>query len=108
MGQVEALAGWLTRAERGTYFKWQVANRLGRIAKRLGDVSGVQGRQPSDVAGVEQYLEAGTNYSFVDFLARKKRFPGLTGSARSALDMDISKVADYLESQMEDISVRHR
>src|SRR5437867_12830826 len=32
LGQVESFAGWLRRAERGIYFKWLVANRLGKLA----------------------------------------------------------------------------
>src|SRR5687767_12575652 len=31
LGQVENLAAWLGRAEKGIYFKWLIANRLGKL-----------------------------------------------------------------------------
>ena len=34
-GPVEALAVWIVKSRHGNYFKWQLANRLGRIARRL-------------------------------------------------------------------------
>ena len=34
-GQVESLAVWLRKAERGIYFKWLVANRLGKLAYQI-------------------------------------------------------------------------
>ena len=32
-GQVETMAMWLVRSNKGNYFKWQIANRLGRIGR---------------------------------------------------------------------------
>jgi hypothetical protein len=102
-GEVESLANWIVRARHGNYFKWQIANRFGRIARRLNDVSGPGGRQHSPDEAVESYLDAGTNYSFVDFLRPRNRFERLS---RTPLDIDLRRVADYLESQMENTSVR--
>ncbi len=34
-GQVESLSVWLRRAESGVYFKWLVANRLGKLAYQI-------------------------------------------------------------------------
>jgi hypothetical protein len=102
-GEVEALAVWITNARRGNYFKWQLANRFGRIARGLNDASGRAGREPSADEAIEKYLDAGMNYSFVDFLAPRSRFQR---PPRTPLDLDIRRVADYLESQMENTSGR--
>lgn len=97
-GEVEALAVWLGKAREGNYFKWQIANRLGRIGRRLDDMAGPRGRAASDDAAVEKYLDAGLNYSFVDFLTPSSP---LGRAARTPLDLDPGRAADYLESQME-------
>jgi hypothetical protein len=104
-GEVEALAVWLMNARRGNYFKWQLANRFGRIARGLNDASGRAGREPSADEAIEKYLDAGTNYSFVDFLGPRSRF---VRSPRTPLDLDVRRVADYLESQMENTDGRRR
>ncbi len=36
-GNMEILAGWITKAREGNYFKWKLANRL---AKLWGEISG--------------------------------------------------------------------
>ncbi len=102
-GEVEALVVWIRKSRQGNYFKWQLANRLGRIARRLDEVSGPRGRQPSSDEAVEKYLDAGLNYSFVDFPGPRSRFPR---PPRTPLDLEPGKVADYLESQMEHDSGR--
>ncbi|HTP00490.1 MAG TPA: hypothetical protein VMJ64_03890 [Anaerolineales bacterium] len=104
-GEVEALAAWISNSRRGNYFKWQLANRFGRIARGLDAASGPVGRQLSSEEAVEKYLDAGMNYSFVDFLVPGSRF---MRPPRTALDTDIRRVADYLESQMENSSDRRR
>src|SRR5512143_4017670 len=40
-GEVEALTVWISKSKRGNYFKWQLANRLGRIARRLDQLAGI-------------------------------------------------------------------
>ncbi len=102
-GQIEALAIWIRKSRGGNYFKWQLANRLGRIARSLGDGSGSGGRPLASEESVERYLDAGMNYSFVDFPSRRSRFQP---APRTPLDIDLTKVADYLESQMENSSDR--
>ncbi len=104
-GEVEALAVWIKNARRGNYFKWQLANRFGRIARGLNEASGRAGREPSADEAIEKYLDAGMNYSFVDFLGPRNRFER---PPRTPLDLDVRRVADYLESQMEDTSGRRR
>ena len=102
-GEVEALAVWLGKAREGNYFKWQLANRMGHIARRLDEMAGSRGRLPAEDEAVEKYLDAGLNYSFVDFPS--PRSP-LERAARTPLDLDPGRAADYLESQMEKSSER--
>ena len=106
-GQVETLARWIVKSEKGTYFKWQIANRLGRIELGLRETSERRSRfQPvlSEVEAsrndaVEKYLEAGVNTSFVDYPNRK--------SASTPLDVNPKEVVDYLETQLEMSRGRH-
>lgn len=104
-GEVEALTVWISKAQQGNYFRWQLANRLGRIARRLEERAGPGGRQPSADAAVEQYLDAGLNYSFVDFPTVRNP---LAAARHTPLDLDPRRAADYLESQMENTSERSR
>ena len=66
-GEVETLAGWIARARRGNYFKWQLANRLGRVAQRLEELSGGPAGDLAVPNAVQAYLSAGIGRSFVDF-----------------------------------------
>ncbi len=100
-GQVEALAVWIRKSRAGNYFKWQLANRLARIARGLDESAGLGGRFPSAEVTVERYLDAGLNYSFVDFPSPRNRFQS---APKTPLDADPNQVADYLESQMEKTS----
>lgn len=102
-GDVEALAVWIRKARRGNYFKWQLANRMGRILRRLDDLSGSRGLPPAEDESVEKYLDAGLNYSFVDFPTARGLF---RRTERTPLDIDPATVADYLESLMEKNSGR--
>jgi len=104
-GEVESLTVWLTKSRRGNYFKWQLANRFGRIARRLDEVSGPHGRLPSPDDAVEKYLDAGLNYSFVDFPSPRNWFER---PPRTPLDLELRRVAEYLESQMENASGRRQ
>ncbi len=100
-GEVEALTVWMMKARRGNYFKWQLANRMGRIVRQVGELSG--GRQPSGDEAVENYLDAGMNYSFVDFPTPRGY---LTRPTPTPLDADPKRVVDYVESLMEKSSGR--
>jgi hypothetical protein len=103
-GQVEVLAAWILKARKGNYFKWQLANRLGRIARRLAETS----TQPTSInagnQGVEKYLDAGINYSFVDFPGPKNPFHH---PPPTELDLDPKEAVEYLESQLELRRGRH-
>jgi energy-coupling factor transporter transmembrane protein EcfT len=103
-GQVEALAVWIRRSHKSNYFKWQVANRLGRIARRLAEFSGQPAGFYSGNKALDQYLDAGINYSFVDFPGPKDRFHR---PPPTPLDLDPRETVDHLESQMELRRARH-
>ncbi len=106
-GKVETLAGWLVKADKGTYFKWQIANRLGHIGLEVKETSEWRTRrepvlsetEASANEAVEKYLEAGVNTSFVDYPNQK--------SVPTALDVNPKEVVDYLETQLEMSRGRH-
>lgn len=103
-GQVESLALWLSKAGDSNYFKWQVANRLGRIARRLDELSGRRSEKRRAAEPVRAYLSAGVDHSFADFPGPRHRFERRPATP---LDLQPGVVVDYLESQMELNSGRH-
>jgi len=103
-GQIEALVLWLHKAQKGNYFKWQLANRLGRISRKLKENSGQRPVSSSRAEAVEKYFDAGLNNSFVDFPAPRHPFQH---PAPTPLDLDPKDAVEYLESQMELKRVGH-
>ena len=105
---MEALAAWIRKSSKGNYFKWQLANRLGKIAHRLAETSGQEAGRATNMGpgneGVEKYLDAGINYSFVDFPGPKNRFHH---PPPTTLDLDPKEAVEYLESQLELRRGRH-
>ena len=107
-GEVESLAEWMARAPRGLYFKWLIAQRLGKLARGLTSFNARQARPSAwePVAGpgwnppreVASYLEAGINGSFADY--PRPRFP-FQRSAPTPLDLDPDQAIAYIESHME-------
>jgi len=108
VGQVENLATWLKKTERGTYFKWLVANRLGKIANQiLANRSTSKQRSFFDPltgpdwmpdASVQAYLEAGLHGSFADYPQTGRFF---SSRMQTPMDHEINDVVQYLESQVE-------
>ncbi len=107
-GPVADLAVTLEKSRQGTYFKWMVAHRLGRLTrallaqreahrddKRFGPL---RGRDWSPPRAVAEYLEAGLNGSFADY--PRARLPS-TRRAPTPLDLPPQETVRYLESQME-------
>jgi hypothetical protein len=107
-GQVEGLALALRKAERGIYFKWLAANRLGKLAYQillhresgrprslLAPLIG-EGWQPSKE--LQTYLETGLHGSFADF---PQSYRLLGKPEQTPLDFDIAEAVAFLESQME-------
>jgi hypothetical protein len=94
-GDVEVMARWLHRSHRSTYFRWQVAHRLGRVSRKLMELGerGWEAAPPN--ARVEAYIAAGVNNSFVDFPAPRHL---LARPMVTPLDLDPGEVVDYLEA----------
>lgn len=108
LGQVESLAVWLQKAERGVYFKWLIANRLGKLAYQilLQRESGrprsifapLVGTDWEPAKDLQTYLEIGLHGSFVDFPNVKRPF---RPPEKTALDYDVADAVEFLESKME-------
>jgi hypothetical protein len=107
-GQVEDLAVWLGRTKSGVYFKWLVANRLGKLAYQIL-VHRESGRprtvfqplvgedwQPS--RELQEYLETGLHGSFSDYPSSKSP---LAVQPKTPLDYDVRTAVEFLESQVE-------
>jgi hypothetical protein len=106
LGQVEALAVWLRKAERGVYFKWLIANRLGKLAYQML-VQRDHGRPRSVFAPLlgtdwepskelQMYLEAGLHGSFADFPYTER-----SSKERIPLDHNVLQAVEFLEEQVE-------
>lgn len=107
-GPVESLAGWFLRTSDGLYFKWLIAQRLGKLSRELIAFNARQaapsahealhgpGWEPSDE--VAAYLESGLNGSFADYPRPRWSFqrPSLT-----PLDLDPDTAINYIESRLE-------
>jgi hypothetical protein len=107
-GQVEDLAVWLARTKSGVYFKWLVANRLGKLAYQIL-VHRESGRprtvfQPlvgedwHPSRDLQEYLETGLHGSFSDFSSPK--YP-LAVQPKTPLDFEVRNAIEFLESQVE-------
>ena len=108
-GPVEGFAIWLRKAEKGTYFKWLVANRLGKLAYQilLHRESGrprsvfapLQGQDWEPRRELQQYLETGLHGSFADFPSPSR----LAAPQPTPLDLNVLEAVDFLESQVEHV-----
>jgi hypothetical protein len=99
---------WFKQREGGTYYKWLVANRLGKLAQRM--LIQQEGGRPRSVFApltsadwqtepdLQAYLETGLHGSFADYPARTVLF---RPSPRTPLDLDAGLVVRFLESKME-------
>lgn len=106
-GQVEGLAVSMLKAKRGVYFKWIVANRLGKLAyqmlvRREGDQSRsvfapLVGADWQPDPRLQKYLETGLHGSFSDY-PDSERF---TRASASPLDLEVREAVEFLESQSE-------
>lgn len=108
LGQVEELAVWLRRVKGGTYFKWLVANRLGKLAYQIllhrengrprSVFSPLVGEDWKPSRELQTYLEIGLHGSFADFPHSGSRF---TVPPKTPLDYEVGEAIDFLESQLE-------
>ncbi len=102
IGAVEAMAGYIEERHRGIYFKWQIANLLGKIQQTIQESAsrGTSSRIPLPSDSVQAFLDAGVNTSYADyapdgFVLKNNSTP---------LDIELEQVVAYLEEQME---IRH-
>jgi hypothetical protein len=108
-GKVESLAAAVQKSDRGIYFKWLVANRMGKLAHQIlalrehGKERSVfaplvgEGWEPA--TGLQQYLEKGLHGSFADFPNTGMRY--FARPQKTSLDYDVNEVIEFLESQIE-------
>ena len=107
-GQVESLTVWLQKAGDGIYFKWLIANRLGKLAYQIL-LHRESGRPRSIFAPLigldwepkeelQKYFETGLHGSFADFPNRNRRFGA---PPKTPLDLDIAEAVEFLETQVE-------
>ena len=109
-GKVEVLASALKRTKKGTYFKWMVANRLGKLAYQIllqrehGKPRSVfaplvgEGWDPEPE--VQGYLEKGLHGSFADF--PNSYWHTFAPPQKTPLDHDVREVVEFLESKQGD------
>jgi len=107
VGEVESFAAWIRKRNHGIYFKWLVANRLGKIANQiLANRSSGKPRSFFDPLtgpdwmpdpSIQNYLEAGLQGSFADY-PQKNRY--ISRPSQTPLDHDLNEVVEYLESQV--------
>ena len=107
-GQVEDLSIWLGRAKGGIYFKWLIANRLGKLAHQMllhresgrprsvfAPLTGTDWKPSKEL---QTYLEVGLHGSFSDYPNSATSF----GSPpKTPLDFEIREAVVFLESQVE-------
>jgi hypothetical protein len=107
-GPVETLSIWMKKGRSGVYFKWLIANRLGRLAHQM-----LAHRETHHVRSVfapltssdwtppkpvQNYLEAGLHGSFADFPQASVLW---AKSTSTPLDYDLDETIKVLESQVE-------
>jgi type VI protein secretion system component VasK len=105
-GPIESLSTLIQKSREGNYYKWSIANRLGRAARELLDqregrplkqkLVRFKDRSWNAPQEVSAYLEAGVNGTFADY-PRKS----WSRSSRTPLDVDPQQVIEYLESELE-------
>ena len=110
VGSIEGFAHWISKSPRGIYYKWLIANRLGKIAREIlaqrdGYVGSknfrqLGGRGWNPPQKISDYLEIGLNGSFADFPQPRWSLPWKTPKP-IPLDTDLGQVIDYLENEME-------
>jgi hypothetical protein len=108
-GQVETMAVSLKKAQSGIYFKWLVANRLGKLAYQilLQRESGrprlvfapLLGPDWKPTRELQTYLETGLHGSFADFPNVRRPF---RAAPKTPLDVDVVEAIEFLESQLKD------
>ena len=113
-GNVETLAIALDKSKKGTYFKWLIANRLGRLAydillqREHGKPRSVFAPLTSEgweaTPEVQQYLEKGLHGSFAEF--PNNQWGNFAKPEKTPLDHDVAEVVEFLEAKQGDSHLR--
>jgi hypothetical protein len=107
-GNVEELAIAIKKTEKGIYFKWLVANRLGKLAYQAlllhehGKPRSVFAPLQSDgwnpPKDIQNYLEKGLHGSFADFPNSNWNY--FSAPQKTPLDQNVEEVVEFLESKL--------
>lgn len=107
-GQVEHLAEWIHKSEKGIYNRWLVANRLGRLAYHIlmqrdsgrprALFAPLDGPDWNASPDLTDYLHSGLQGSFADFPAENNPFGP---PVKTPLDHDIQDAVEFLESKID-------
>jgi len=113
-GNVETLALALDKSKKGIYFKWLIANRLGRLAYEIllqrehGKPRSVFAPLTSEgweaAPEVQEYLERGLHGSFADF--PNSSWANFAAPEKTPLDHDVVEVVKFLEAKQGDSHLR--
>ena len=108
-GKVESLAASLKKSNKGIYFKWLVANRLGKLThdillqrgngKPRSVFAPLTGEGLEPPPEMQQYLEKGLHGSFAEFPNTGNHY--FAPPSKTLLDHDVSEVIEFLESKVE-------
>jgi hypothetical protein len=106
-GPVESLSLAIKKTREGPYFKWMIANRLGKLAyQMLVQREGGEKRsvfaplvgadwQPSQA--LRKYLEVGLHGSFAEYPVSEQS----SRRGASPLDVEIQEAVEFLENRLE-------
>ena len=108
-GKVENLATSLQKSNKGIYFKWLVANRLGKLThdilvqrgngKPRSVFAPLTGEGLEPTPEMQQYLEKGLHGSFAEFPNTGNRY--FVPPSKTSLDYDVAEVIEFLEFGIE-------
>lgn len=106
-GPVESLALSIKQTREGAYFKWMLANRLGKLAylmlaRREGDrtrsaFAPLTGADWTPAPHLQKYFEVGLRGSFAEY-PDSERVVRINGSP---LDVEILEAVEFLEGKLE-------
>lgn len=107
-GPVEELMIWMMNLRHNEYYKWLIANRLGKLARSFliqregsdvqrlnGPLNGSSWDPPDEVRA---YLKSGSNRLFANVRSASELSPR---PHSAPLNLNPQQVVEYLESQME-------
>ena len=115
-GNVESLVIALEKSDKGMYFKWLIANRLGKLAYQIL-LQREHGKPRSVFAPligdgwdaspeVQAYLEKGLHGSFADY--PNHHWLNFASPKKTPLDHEVADVLEFLETKVEDVNSPQR